>query len=59
MSDCNLCVLQLSYKSDKNDNTDGEYYYPATLAPSYQTTKKLEPLKDVSPSAYLLLNTPL
>ncbi|XP_073451972.1 nebulin-related-anchoring protein [Aquarana catesbeiana] len=37
----------LSYKSDKNDNTDGEYYYPATLAPSYQTTKKLEPLKDV------------
>ncbi|CAI9613763.1 unnamed protein product [Staurois parvus] len=37
----------LSYKSDKDDITDGEYYYPATLTPSYQTTKKLEPLKDV------------
>ncbi|XP_040217515.1 nebulin-related-anchoring protein [Rana temporaria] len=37
----------LSYKSDKNDVADGEYNYPADLAPSYQTTKKLEPLKDV------------
>ncbi|XP_044130613.1 nebulin-related-anchoring protein-like [Bufo gargarizans] len=35
----------LSYKSDK---ADGEYCYPATLAPSYQTTKKLLPLKDVN-----------
>ncbi|KAG8544554.1 hypothetical protein GDO81_022270, partial [Engystomops pustulosus] len=38
----------LTYKSDKADSTDGEYCYPATLAPSYQTTKKLEPLKDVN-----------
>ncbi|XP_063819401.1 nebulin-related-anchoring protein [Pseudophryne corroboree] len=38
----------VTYKSDKHDNTDGEYYYPATLAPSYQTTKKLLPLKDVN-----------
>ncbi|XP_069835866.1 nebulin-related-anchoring protein isoform X2 [Dendropsophus ebraccatus] len=38
----------LSYKSDKTDITDGEYCYPATLTPSYQTTKKLLPLKDVN-----------
>ncbi|XP_075698802.1 nebulin-related-anchoring protein [Rhinoderma darwinii] len=38
----------LGYKSDKTDNADGEYCYPATLAPSYQTTKKLVPLKDVN-----------
>ncbi|XP_056385336.1 nebulin-related-anchoring protein [Hyla sarda] len=38
----------LSYKSDKTDSADGEYCYPATLAPSYQTTKKLVPLKDAN-----------
>ncbi|KAM9326442.1 nebulin-related-anchoring protein [Gastrophryne carolinensis] len=38
----------LTYKSDKHDEGDGEYNYPATLTPSYQTTKKLEPLKDVN-----------
>ncbi|XP_069610440.1 nebulin-related-anchoring protein [Ranitomeya imitator] len=38
----------LAYKSEKTDSADGEYCFPATLAPSYQTTKKLEPLKDVN-----------
>ncbi|KAM3912515.1 LOW QUALITY PROTEIN: nebulin-related-anchoring protein [Leptodactylus fuscus] len=38
----------LTYKSDKSTTADEEYCYPATLTPSYQTTKKLEPLKDVN-----------
>ncbi|XP_042711194.2 nebulin-related-anchoring protein isoform X11 [Chrysemys picta bellii] len=37
----------IAYKSDyKHDNVD--YNYPATLTPSYQTTRKLAPLKDVN-----------
>ncbi|XP_053548678.1 nebulin-related-anchoring protein isoform X2 [Bombina bombina] len=39
----------IAYKSDyKHDDVNADYYYPATLAPSYQTTKKLVPLKDVN-----------
>ncbi|KAM4636798.1 nebulin-related-anchoring protein [Discoglossus pictus] len=39
----------LNYKSDhKQEDTGADYNYPATLAPSYQTTKKLVPLKDVN-----------
>ncbi|MEE6486836.1 hypothetical protein FKM82_014715 [Ascaphus truei] len=39
----------IAYKSDyKHDDVDVDYYYPATLAPSYQTTKKLVPLKDLN-----------
>lgn len=41
------CVFQIAYKADyKHDIVD--YNYPATLTPSYQTTMKLVPLKDVS-----------
>ncbi|XP_043407838.1 nebulin-related-anchoring protein isoform X2 [Chelonia mydas] len=37
----------IAYKSDyKHDDVD--YNYPATLTPSYQTTRKLVPLKDVN-----------
>lgn len=40
-------VSQIAYKADyKHDVVD--YNYPATLTPSYQTTMKLVPLKDVS-----------
>uniref|UniRef100_A0A663EAE8 Nebulin related anchoring protein n=1 Tax=Aquila chrysaetos chrysaetos TaxID=223781 RepID=A0A663EAE8_AQUCH len=36
----------IAYKSDyKHDGVD--YNYPATLTPSYQTTRKLVPLKDI------------
>lgn len=42
-----LLVFQIAYKSDyKHDGVD--YNYPATLTPSYQTTRKLVPLKDVN-----------
>lgn len=42
-----LPVFQIAYKSDyKHDGVD--YNYPATLTPSYQTTRKLVPLKDVN-----------
>ena len=52
-------VFQIAYKADyKHDVVD--YNYPATLTPSYQTTVRLVPLKDVSsplvaPSALLLV----
>ncbi|NXA36266.1 NRAP protein, partial [Eudromia elegans] len=37
----------IAYKSDyKHDGVD--YNYPATLTPSYETTRKLVPLKDVN-----------
>ncbi|XP_065602690.1 nebulin-related-anchoring protein isoform X2 [Cyrtonyx montezumae] len=37
----------IAYRSDyKHDGVD--YNYPATLTPSYQTTRKLVPLKDVN-----------
>lgn len=39
--------LQISYKSE-HEQEQGEYNYPAEITPSYQTQKKLEPLKDVS-----------
>ncbi|XP_028844222.1 nebulin-related-anchoring protein [Denticeps clupeoides] len=32
----------------KSENEQGEYNYPATITPSYQTQRKLEPLKDVN-----------
>ncbi|XP_030045254.1 LOW QUALITY PROTEIN: nebulin-related-anchoring protein-like, partial [Microcaecilia unicolor] len=39
----------IAYKSDyKDQDVDVDYYYPATITPSYQTTKKLIPLKDVN-----------
>ncbi|XP_069467951.1 nebulin-related-anchoring protein isoform X2 [Ambystoma mexicanum] len=37
----------IAYKSDCSHD-DVDYNYPATLAPSYQTTRKLVPLKDVN-----------
>ncbi|XP_042313004.1 nebulin-related-anchoring protein isoform X2 [Sceloporus undulatus] len=37
----------IAYKSDYTHD-DVDYNYPATLAPSYQTTRKLVPLKDVN-----------
>lgn len=42
--------FQISYKSEyeQEKNVQGEYNYPATITPSYQSQKKLEPLKDVS-----------
>lgn len=38
----------ISYKSEyeQEKNVQGEYNYPATITPSYQSQKKLEPLKD-------------
>ncbi|XP_036379441.1 nebulin-related-anchoring protein [Megalops cyprinoides] len=40
----------IAYKSDyeQEKSEQGEYNYPATLTPSYQTQRKLEPLKDVN-----------
>ncbi|XP_054838259.1 nebulin-related-anchoring protein [Eublepharis macularius] len=37
----------IAYKSDYT-HEDVDYNYPATLTPSYQTTRKLVPLKDVN-----------
>lgn len=42
-----LLVFQIAYKSD-DTHDDVDYNYPATLTPSYQTTRKLVPLKDVN-----------
>ncbi|XP_043911766.1 nebulin-related-anchoring protein isoform X2 [Protopterus annectens] len=43
----NTLASDINYKSDKElDKVD--YFYPATATPSYVTTKKLEPLKDVN-----------
>lgn len=51
-------VFQIAYKADyKHDVVD--YNYPATLTPSYQTTMKLVPLKDVSPSPIDLYSSSL
>lgn len=49
--------FQISYKSEyeQEKNVQGEYNYPATITPSYQSQKKLEPLKDVSLSFLLQL----
>uniref|UniRef100_A0A8C5PME4 Nebulin related anchoring protein n=1 Tax=Leptobrachium leishanense TaxID=445787 RepID=A0A8C5PME4_9ANUR len=39
----------VAYKSEgSHDEVDANYYYPATQTPSYQTTRKLVPLKDVN-----------
>nr|XP_033799617.1 nebulin-related-anchoring protein isoform X1 [Geotrypetes seraphini] len=39
----------IAYKSDyKHQDEDVDYNYPATITPSYQTTRKLIPLKDVN-----------
>ncbi|KAL2078017.1 hypothetical protein ACEWY4_025702 [Coilia grayii] len=40
----------IAYKSeyDKEKTEQGEYNYPATITPGYQTTRKLDPLKDVN-----------
>lgn len=38
--------FQIAYKSE-HEQEQGEYNYPAEITPSYQTQKKLEPLKDV------------
>ncbi|XP_068113988.1 nebulin-related-anchoring protein isoform X2 [Hyperolius riggenbachi] len=38
----------ISYKSDKQGDTEGEYYYPATSTPSYETAKKMDPMRDVN-----------
>lgn len=47
-------MFQIAYKSDyKHDGVD--YNYPATLTPSYQTTRKLVPLKDVNNFMFLFL----
>lgn len=47
-------MFQIAYKSDyKHDGVD--YNYPATLTPSYQTTRKLVPLKDVNNFMVLFL----
>lgn len=39
--------FQIAYKSEY-EQEQGEYNYPAEITPSYQTQKKLEPLKDVT-----------
>lgn len=53
----NTIWFQISYKSEyeQEKNVQGEYNYPATITPSYQSQKKLEPLKDVSLSFLLQL----
>ncbi|KAM8923754.1 nebulin-related-anchoring protein isoform 2-T2 [Pelodytes ibericus] len=42
-------ISNVAYKSDqKHGEADVDYFYPATQTPSYQTTRKLVPLKDVN-----------
>ena len=52
------CTPQISYKQGyENEKTEqGEYNYPATQTPGYQSQKKLDPLKDVSPSIFTFIN---
>ena len=52
------CTQQISYKQGhENERTEqGEYNYPATQTPGYQSQKKLDPLKDVSTSIFTLIN---
>ncbi|KAA0725070.1 Nebulin-related-anchoring protein [Triplophysa tibetana] len=40
----------IAYKSEyeQEKNVQGEYNYPANITPSYQSQKKLEPLKDLN-----------
>lgn len=42
-----VLVFQIVYKSDYTHD-DANYNYPVILTPSYQTTRKLDPLKDVN-----------
>ena len=46
-------VFQIAYKASYKHNAV-DYNYPATLTPSYQTTMKLLPLKDVCPFPIVL-----
>ena len=43
----NNMQFQISYKQGC-EQEQGEYNYPATLTPGYQSQRKLDPLKDVS-----------
>lgn len=49
-----IFLFQISYKQEQEQ---GEYNYPATLTPGYQSQRKLDPLKDVSPLK--LVQTPI
>lgn len=40
---------QIAYKQG-SEQEQGEYNYPATQTPGYQSQRKLDPLKDVSQS---------
>lgn len=42
-----LCEFQIAYKQGC-EQEQGEYNYPATQTPGYQSQRKLDPLKDVS-----------
>lgn len=42
------CASQISYKQGC-EQEQGDYNYPATMTPGYQSQRKLDPLKDVSP----------
>lgn len=42
-----VVFFQISYKQSC-EQEQGEYNYPATLTPGYQSQRKLDPLKDVS-----------
>lgn len=41
------CTFQIAYKQGC-EQEQGEYNYPATQTPGYQSQRKLDPLKDVS-----------
>lgn len=41
------CKFQIAYKQGC-EQEPGEYNYPATQTPGYQSQRKLDPLKDVS-----------
>lgn len=51
-----IFLFQISYKQGQ-EQEQGEYNYPATLTPGYQSQRKLDPLKDVSPLK--LVQTPI
>lgn len=43
----NILTFQIAYKQGC-EQEQGEYNYPATQTPGYQSQRKLDPLKDVS-----------
>uniref|UniRef100_A0A6Q2YQJ6 LIM zinc-binding domain-containing protein n=1 Tax=Esox lucius TaxID=8010 RepID=A0A6Q2YQJ6_ESOLU len=49
----------IAYKQEfEQDKTDhGEYNYPATITPGYQSQRKLDPLKDVKPNTRYILGS--